>query len=48
MTTEPPHESVTRHVQLADEALGDANYLLNGHRLNAAVNRTYYAMFRAV
>jgi uncharacterized protein len=48
MTTEPSHESVTRHVRLADEALGDANYLLNDHRLNAAVNRTYYAMFHAV
>lgn len=48
MTTEPSHESVIRHVQLADEALGDANYLLNDHRLNAAVNRTYYAMFHAL
>jgi uncharacterized protein len=35
-------------VQLAGEALGDANYLLNDHRLNAAVNRPYYAMFHAV
>ncbi|MSQ14875.1 MAG: HEPN domain-containing protein [Dehalococcoidia bacterium] len=35
-------------MQLADEALSDARYLLEGHRLKAAANRAYYAMLYAV
>ncbi len=34
-------------MQLADEALSDAKYLLQDHRLKAAANRAYYAMFHA-
>ncbi|MCL5959623.1 MAG: HEPN domain-containing protein [Chloroflexi bacterium] len=33
---------------MADEALGDAEYLLQDNRLKAAANRAYYAMFHAV
>ena len=47
MTTEPSPESVRRQLQLADEALSDARYLLQGYRLKAATNRAYYAMFYA-
>ncbi|MBI2918619.1 MAG: HEPN domain-containing protein [Chloroflexi bacterium] len=35
-------------MQLADEALGDAEYLLAGSRYKAAANRAYYAMYHAV
>lgn len=48
MTTEPSPEYVRRQLQLADEALNDAKYLLQGSRLKAAANRAYYAMFHAV
>jgi len=45
MTTGPSPEYVRRQLQLADEALDDARYLLGGNRLKAAANRAYYAMF---
>lgn len=48
MTTEPFPENATRQLQLADEALSDAEYLLTDSRLKAAANRAYYAMFHAV
>lgn len=47
MTTEPSQEFVKRQLQLADEALSDAKYLLQDSRLKAASNRAYYAMFYA-
>lgn len=47
MTTGPSLEFVARQLQLADEALGDAKYLLQDNRLLAATNRAYYAMFYA-
>lgn len=47
MTTEPSPEYVRRQLQLADEALDDARYLLQGNRLKAAANRAYYGMFYA-
>ena len=48
MTTESSPEYVERELQLADEALDDAAFLLQGNRLKAAANRAYYAMFHAV
>jgi uncharacterized protein (UPF0332 family) len=47
MTMGPSPEYVRRQLLLADEALDDARYLLEGHRLKGAVNRAYYAMFYA-
>jgi uncharacterized protein (UPF0332 family) len=47
MTMEPSPEYVRRQLQLADEALDDARYLLQGNRLKATANRAYYAMFYA-
>src|ERR671919_2599780 len=47
MTMGPSQEYVRGQLQLADEALDDARYLLEGHRLKGAVNRAYYAMFYA-
>lgn len=47
MTTEPSQEYAKRQLQLADEALSDAKYLLEDNRLKAAANRAYYAMFYA-
>ena len=38
---------VARHLELADEALGDAQYSLDGGRLRSAAGRAYYAMFHA-
>ena len=48
MTTGPSPEYVRRHLQLADEAVDDARYLLQGNRLKAAATRAYYAMYHAV
>lgn len=48
MTTGPSPEYVRRQLQSADEALSDAEYLLEGVRMKAASNRAYYAMFYAV
>jgi len=48
MTTEPSPEYVRRQLQIADEAVDDAGYLLQGNRLKAAANRAYYAVFHAV
>ena len=48
MTMEPSPEYVKRELQLADEALDDAEFLLQDDRLKAAANRAYYAMFYAV
>jgi uncharacterized protein (UPF0332 family) len=48
MTMEPSPEYVRRQLQLADETLDDARYLLQGNRLKAASNRAYYSMFHAV
>ncbi|MBI4320417.1 MAG: HEPN domain-containing protein [Chloroflexi bacterium] len=36
-----------KQLQLADEALSDAGYLLQDDRFKAAANRAYYAMFHA-
>ena len=47
MTTGPSPEYVRRQLQLADEALDDARYLLQGNRLKAAANRAYYGMYYA-
>jgi uncharacterized protein (UPF0332 family) len=47
MTMGPSPEYVTRQLQLAHEALADARLLLEHHRLSAALNRSYYAMFYA-
>ena len=47
MTTESSQEYVNEQFRLADEALSDARYLLNGNRLKAGANRAYYAMFHA-
>jgi uncharacterized protein (UPF0332 family) len=46
MTMGPSPEYVRRQLQLADEALDDAEYLLQGNRLKAAANRAYHTMFR--
>ena len=48
MTMGPSPDYVRRQLQLADEALDDARYLLQGNRLKASANRAYYAMFYAV
>ena len=48
MTTEPTQEYVDRQLQLADEALNDAQFLLQNDRLKAASNRAYYAIYHAV
>lgn len=48
MTMEPSPEYVKRELQLADEALDDAEFLLQDDRLKGAANRAYYAMFYAV
>jgi uncharacterized protein (UPF0332 family) len=45
MTTGPSQEYVQAQLESADEALSDAQYLLEGGRLKAAANRAYYAMF---
>ena len=37
-----------RQLQLANEALGDAQYLLQDNRLKAAASRAYYSMFHTV
>jgi len=43
------NELVQYRLQEADEAVGDARYLLEGGRsLRGVVNRAYYAMFYAV
>ena len=38
---------VAQHLELADEALDDAQYSLDGGRLRSAAGRAYYAMFHA-
>ena len=38
---------VTQHLELADEALEDAEFALNSGRLRIAAGRAYYAMFHA-
>jgi uncharacterized protein (UPF0332 family) len=48
MTMEPSPEYVRRELQLADESLDDAEFLLQDDQLKAAANRAYYAMFYAV
>lgn len=47
MMMEPSREYVERQLQLADEALDDAQYLLQDNRLKATTNRAFYAMFHA-
>jgi uncharacterized protein (UPF0332 family) len=39
---------VAKQLQLADEALDDAEFLLRDGRLKSAANRAYYAMFHSV
>ena len=38
---------VARHLELADEALGDAEFVLNSGHLRNAAERAYYTMFHA-
>ena len=45
MTTGPTPEDAKKQLDLAEQALSDATYLIAGHRLKAATNRAYYAMF---
>lgn len=47
MTMERSRESAEVQLQLADEALSDAQYLLQDNRLRAASGRAYYSMFHA-
>ncbi len=47
MTMESLEDYASKQLELADEALSDARYLLEGNRLKAAANRAYYAMFHA-
>lgn len=44
---EPSKDYVNKCLQLADEALEDANILWAKHRVRATVNRCYYAMYHA-
>jgi uncharacterized protein (UPF0332 family) len=48
MTGEPSQDYVAKQLQLADEALDDAEFLLRDGRLKSAANRAYYAMFHSV
>ena len=47
MTNRPSQEYIARQLESADEALDDAEYLLQGGRYKATANRAYYAMFHA-
>ena len=47
MTTGPTQEYIDKQLESADEALDDAEYLLQDGRYKATANRTYYAMFYA-
>ena len=47
MPTECSPEYIAKQLAKADEALADAEYLLEGGRLRAVANRAYYAMFYA-
>lgn len=47
MTMEPSKDYVNKCLQLADEALEDANILWAKRRVRATVNRCYYAMYHA-
>ncbi len=47
MTEGPSQEYIARQLESADEALDDAEYLLQGGRYKATANRAYYAMFHA-
>ena len=47
MTDGPSREYIARQMESAEEALDDAEYLLQGGRYKATANRAYYAMFHA-
>lgn len=47
MTHGPSQEYIARQLESAEEALDDAEYLLQGGRYKATANRAYYAMFHA-
>ena len=47
MTDGPSQEYIARQLESAEEALDDAEYLLQGGRYKATANRAYYAMFHA-
>ena len=47
MTEGPSQEYISRQLELADEALDDANFLLSHDRYKLSANRAYYAMFYA-
>ena len=47
MTDRPSQEYIARQLESADEALDDAEYLLQGGRYKSTANRAYYAMFHA-
>jgi uncharacterized protein (UPF0332 family) len=44
---EPLPKPVSEELQHAEQALGDARFLLDAKRLEAAANRAYYSMFHA-
>ena len=48
MTTEHSQQYIRKQLQLAEEALDDARYLVQDNRLKAAADRAYYAMFYAI
>ena len=47
MTDDPSQEYIARQLELADEALDDAEFLLESGRYKSTANRAYYAMFHA-
>ncbi len=47
MTDGPSEEYIARQLELADEALNDADFLLMHNRYGLSANRAYYAMFHA-
>lgn len=47
MTHGPSQEYIDRQLELADEAIDDADFLLSHGRYKLSANRAYYAMFYA-
>ena len=47
MTHGPSEEYIARQLELADEAVEDADFLLSHDRYKLSANRAYYAMFHA-
>jgi uncharacterized protein (UPF0332 family) len=42
------NEEATGYLQKAKDCLADAEYLLDGNRIDASCNRSYYAIFDAI